>query len=55
MKTGSTSYMRENIVEGLLRKSVPPSEQSLCSVSIESAVLVYIRSCKYSSVWEAQS
>jgi len=41
---GSTSYMPERFVEGLLRKSVPQLGQSLCSASIERAVLVCIRS-----------
>jgi len=36
--------MRANFVEGLLRKSVPQLEQSLCSASIERAAVVYIRS-----------
>jgi len=44
MKTGSTSYIRESFAEGLLRKVVPQLECSLCSTSIERAVLIYIRS-----------
>jgi len=35
MTTGSTSYMRESFVEGLLRKLVPQLEQSLGSAAIE--------------------
>jgi len=42
MKTGSTSYMRESFVEGLLRRTSLP--QSKVSASIEGAVLVHIRS-----------
>jgi len=44
MTMGYISYMRERFVEGLFRKSVPQLEQSRCSASVESAVLVYIRS-----------
>jgi len=36
--------MRESFAEGLLRKSVPQLEQSLCSASTEHAVVQYIRS-----------
>jgi len=42
MSTGSTSYMSEGFVEGLLRKSVP--QQRLCYALSERAVLVHIRS-----------
>ena len=44
MTTESASYMRESFVEVLIRTLVRQLEQSLCSASIERAVLVYIRS-----------
>jgi len=53
MTTGSTSYMPECFVEGLLRKQVTASVQSKVSASIEHAVLVYIRSVQSAIVMAA--